>query len=296
MDFTQFIHKVTEGVQEFIGEDAHVEVRKITKNNNVVLDGLVILKKGQNISPTIYLQDYYEQYQEGKRIGAIVYEIMRLYETQQPAGSFDASFFLHYDMVKSRIVYKLIHYDRNEQLLQEIPHIPYLDLAIVFYCMLHDDTFGNATILIYENHCQLWNVTAAELYEAAQENTGRLLPHEIRSMAEILQEAPGIEESEIRGKAPMYVLSNRMKLFGAAAMLYPNLLHAFAETIGQDFYILPSSVHEVILLPDSGDIKPDYLEDMVKEVNTTQVELQEILSDRVYKYVKKYDKIDFSIA
>lgn len=294
MELTCFIHKVTQGVQEFCKEEVSVETKKITKNNGIVLDGLIIMKKGRNISPTIYLQDYYEQYRSGKEIGAIVYEIVRLYEAQQIEDSFDMTFFTDYSTVKSRIVYKLVHYERNRQLLKEIPHIPYLDLAVVFYCMLSNDTLGNATILIYDNHCKLWNVTTEELYETARQNTERMLPKELKSMEEILQELPEEDTEGMHMRTPMYVLSNRMKLFGAAAILYHNLLHDFAAMLGKDLYILPSSVHEVILIPDSGDINPKYLEEMVNEVNVTQVEVQEILSDRVYKYVRKYDKIDFA--
>lgn len=294
MELNRFIHKVQHGVQEFIGQDVRVEAKKIVKNNNVVLDGLVIMKKGQNISPTIYLNDYFKEYVQGKPISTIVCEIMKLYEEKQLHENFNIDFFMDYEKVRSRIAYKLIHYKRNEQLLREIPHIPFLDLAIVFYCIVSDDTLGNATILIYQNHCDMWNVTVHDIYEVAKKNMPRLLPHFIQNMEDLVMDMLQPEDLEGKLRVPMYILTNRTKLFGASCILYEGVLEAFAAQFGVDIYILPSSVHEVILIPNQGDMDSHQLEAMVHEVNETQLEEQEILSDTVYCYDKRGGKFGFA--
>ncbi len=291
MQLKRFIHKITQGVQEFIGEKAVVENRRVTKNNNVILDGLIIRERGQNAAPAIYLQEYYEQYREGKQISTIIYEIIQLYERQKLEGDLDMGFFAEYAQVKDRIAYKLIHYERNKAFLMDVPHIRYLDLAIVFYYMVNNALLTCATIQITKDHCAMWDVAEKELYETAKGNMPRLLPHELKSIGEILQEA---QEEFLPGQGthPMYILGNSQKLFGAISILYDGLLRDFAKTLGTDIFILPSSIHEVVLLPDSGDIALSYLESMVYDVNRTQLEEQEILSDSVYKYVRAYDKID----
>ncbi|MBQ8591408.1 MAG: hypothetical protein IJ485_01465 [Lachnospiraceae bacterium] len=296
MELNRFIHKVMQGVEEFSGEDVHVEIKKIVKNNNVILDGLIIMKKGQNISPTIYLNDYFQEYQKGKPVSAIVYEIIKLYEEKQFEGKFDVDFFTDYQNVQGKIAYKLVNYKKNEQLLKEIPHITFLDMAIVFYCIVAGDAFGNATILIYQNHCRMWGVTVWDIYEVAKRNMTRLLPHAIQNIEELINDILQTEEIESETVLPMYVLTNRTKLFGAACILYEGVLETFAEQFGRDIYILPSSIHEVILIPDSGNFDSRQLEEMVREVNMTQLETQEILSDSVYRYDRINKKIDFAAS
>ena len=100
---------------------------------------------------------------------------------------------------------------------------------------------------------------------------------------------------ELRDAAPMYVLSNRTRVQGASCILYPNILKDFAAAVKSDFYILPSSVHEVILLPVQGDEDEEGLKRMVCEVNETQVEREEVLSDSVYYYSREREKLSILI-
>jgi hypothetical protein len=90
----------------------------------------------------------------------------------------------------------------------------------------------------------------------------------------------------------MYVLTNASGSLGAAALFYPDVKEKAAELLGGDYYILPSSVHEVILVPDSADIKAADLCDMVKQANRTVVDEKDILSDNVYHYSKDDRKLN----
>lgn len=296
MEFKRFTHKVKQGVADFLGESVSVEVKQVVKNNNVVLDGLIIKEKEYNAAPTIYLNDYFKEYEAGKPVSTIVYEILKFYETQKPCGNINMDFFLHYEMIQNRIVYKVINYERNKELLKEVPHIPFLNAAIVFYCLVEHDVLENATILIYNSHCHMWNVSTEDIYEAAKRNTQRLLAGTVQSIEEVVKDRLALEENISPPAFPMYVLSNVMKLFGAVSMLYDNVLDMFAAQFGQDVYILPSSIHEVILIPDSGDLDSERLEEMVYEVNHTQLDTEEILSDRIYKYDRRSRKIIFALC
>ena len=209
--------------------------------------------------------------------------------------------FLSYGSVRENAVYKPISTKKNRELLEDIPHMEFMDLSIVFQCIISLEETGVASILIHNVHMKLWGVAAEDLYAAAKENTGRLLPYEIKSMAEVLYE---IREPENPGQAghdgygagsadsvPMYVLSNRNRVEGAACMLYPGLIRGFAEKAGNSLYIIPSSVHELLLIPTENPEEYAEIRSMIREINDTQVSEEEILSYSLYYYDREEGKI-----
>ena len=202
----------------------------------------------------------------------------------------DLSFFTDFDRVKYRIIYKLIHRQKNLTLLEDIPHYLFLDLAVVFCCYLPDTPNGNGSILIHNNHMDYWKITAKTLYDLAIKNTPILLPYELKSMEDVLkcmcpaESAPSLEADLTTDTPSMYVLSNTEKLYGASAMLYPDVISSFANFLDSDLCILPSSIHEVLLLPikeRSHDLELDHI---VREVNASQVLEEDILSDHAYYF------------
>ena len=289
MNYETFKTTTVASIQKHFGTSASVSVHTITKNNNIHLDGLTIQSDSVNISPTIYLNYYYDDYLAGKPFSSILEDILTAYHRNRPAQSLDLSFFTDFQKVKYNIIYKLIHYDRNESLLKDLPHFRFLDLAVVFCCLLTDTGSCNATILIHNHHLDFWHITSNELYELAAKNTPVLLPFEFKNMEEVLKTLyPEISaetsDTASEPELPMYVLTNHSKLYGASCILYPNVLSNFAKKMNCDFYILPSSIHEVLLLPKEADSDIYDLNMMIHEVNDTQVQEEDILSDHVYCY------------
>lgn len=297
MDYKDFMKEISDLVLEILGEGFEISLKTITKNNNVVLDGLMIRKEGDSISPTIYLNHYYQSYLSGENVIHIVNEIIELYEKNKVTTGIDGDFFTKYERVRERIVFKLIHYNKNEYLLDRIPHIKFLDLAIVFYYLVETDTFGNATILIYNSHLEAWGETISEIYRIAKKNTQNILKFRINQIEDILNEELGEElwEETTEGDIPMYVLSNQTKLNGAACMLYPDVLKDFANKLKSNLFLLPSSVHEIIVIPKKSEVIPEELKEMVKDVNNNHVEEEEILSFSVYEYLLEEDRIKISL-
>lgn len=303
MKIHTFICHVLQKMQEELGEDIKVSLQDVTKNNGVVLTGLTFTQKNVNISPTVYLEDFYEKYQEGTAMEDIIKEIREIYEKSKLDQDIDMEFFTEYEKAKGRIVYKLIHYDKNRELLKNIPHREYLDLAIVYYYLVDMKEFANATILIHNKHLDYWKVDESELYRLATENTPKLLKMHFCGMMDVLKELTEedfwlenkektengdnrvfMEAHSEKDATGMYVLSNVSRLYGASAILYEDVLEYCYKRLGGNFFILPSSVHEVILVPDEGQITREKLSQMVREVNATQVDEQEQLSDFVYYY------------
>lgn len=264
--------------------ETDVSVHKVLKNNDVCLHGLMIRKEGSNISPTIYLDEYYDWYLDSQDLEPIVRDICTRYEDSKLGDSFDVSFYTDYEKVRDRIAYKLVNYDHNRNLLKDTPHRRYLDLATIFYVLLDSNSEVAATILIKNKHLKMWGVDDDEIYEQARRNTERLLPLKINDMKDLLRDL--FIDNEDTGQS-LFVVTNEMKMNGASCLLYEGMLEKAAEMLGRDFYVLPSSVHETILLPAEDNMNMASLSEMVRTVNATQVKADEVLSDHAYFYSRK---------
>ena len=302
MEFMNFTTLVREEVERRTGDNYRVRLNDVRKNNGVVLRGLTVMQDDSNISPTIYLNNYYEEYANGRAtLVNVVNDVMDTYHRNKVNQSVDMRYFLNYESVQQRIIYKLVNTEKNRELLEDVPHIEFLDLSIVFQCMVAQEEFGTASILIHNVHMKLWDVSVENLYQAAKENTQRLQEYEIKSMADVLceimrEEDPENADSEdlaeeFPDSVPMYVLSNKNRVEGAVCILYPDLVRDFAEAIGSSFYIIPSSVHEVLLLPAGHDGESEEIKSMIREINDTQVSKEEILSYSLYFYDREERKI-----
>mgnify|MGYP000269092208 FL=1 len=289
MEYKEFVEYIKMNAGYIAGEGGNITINHVIKNNGCEMDGLVIMEKGKDIAPTIYLDSFYELYTNGENIKNIIRQIEVIYEQNKNNVTFDVNILKHFDTIKDKIVYKVVNYRSNEKLLEQVPHKRILDLAVVFYCLLDNEYGRSATALIYNNNLKNWNVTIDDVYKAALKNTPDLLHSKISSMAALFEKC-GVnvdgEEVSLKDYVPsdMYVLTNESKLNGAACILYENVLYDFAQKLGADLYILPSSVHEVILLPKLSMFEKDELVNMVKEVNTEGVAADEVLSDHVYEY------------
>ena len=289
MEYKEFVEYIKMNAGYIAGEGGNITINHVIKNNGCEMDGLVIMEKGKDIAPTIYLDSFYELYTNGENIKNIIRQIEVIYEQNKNNVTFDVNILKHFDTIKDKIVYKVVNYRSNEKLLEQVPHKRILDLAVVFYCLLDNEYGRSATALIYNNNLKNWNVTIDDVYKAALKNTPDLLHSKISSMAALFEKC-GVnvdgEEVDLKDYVPsdMYVPTNESKLNGAACILYENVLYDFAQKLGADLYILPSSVHEVILLPKLSMFEKDELVNMVKEVNTEGVAADEVLSDHVYEY------------
>lgn len=263
-----------------------VGIQRIKKNNGLELDGLTILEEGMNVSPTIYLNGFFEEYLE-KGVHAVAEKIIAVYERNKPKQPLDISFFTDMKKVGPKIKWKIINYQKNGNLLKEVPHVKFLDLAVVFIVVLesgHEE--GVATILIHHHHLGFWGMSTEELYNLALENT--VNDYEIIPMSDIVQEIMDVGSvgNFLAGeRMEMSVLSSYSKLHGASGMLHSSILKRYMrENQVEKLVIIPSSIHEVLLIPCNELPEMAGLSDMVKDVNATQLLPEEILSDNVYVY------------
>lgn len=294
MEFTNFKTLVREEVERRAGKNYSVRLNDVMKNNGVVLSGLTVMQDDSNISPTIYLNDYYKEYENGQTtLGMVINDVMDAYNRNKVNRKLDMRYFLNYEHVKDKIVLKLINTEKNKELLSDIPHMEFLDLSIVFQVLISDTNIGGASVMIHNAHAKLWGVDHNELYKCALKNTPKLLKYEIKGMNDVICEILETDKARVPycSELPMYVLSNNRRIDGAACMIYPQLIADFAKAIGGDVYIIPSSVHELLLLPVWAADNGEGLIDIIKEVNETQLLTEEILSDSLYIYDYKEKEI-----
>lgn len=298
MNYEEFFSYVRESVSQFMGKEFTITLNKVFKNNGLELTGLVIMEEGKTAAPTIYLDDFYAEYTSGRQMGGIIEEIASIYEDNRNKMEMDFSFFADYNLVKPRIMYKILNYEANRKLLTDIPFKTYMDLAVVFYVLIDHDSIGNGSVLIHNSHMQIWDVDADEIYAAAVINTPRLMPYRFSSMENVVEEIFGTQdaidflESDEMSSHDMYVLTNTRKLFGASCLLYDNLLKRISDKLKSSLYIIPSSIHEVIIIPKK--VFPhdkNELVEMVRNINANEIAVVDMLSDNVYEYDRKSETI-----
>ena len=282
-----FAEAVSREVSRKMGKDYEIKLQEVRKNNGVLLQGLIILSETRNLSPTIYLNSFWELYVSGTPMERISRMVMEAYRKNLPEDNVDMSFFREYDKVRSRICYRLVNTNKNRTLLDQVPHIDLLDLSLCFYYAYEDKKLGNGSILIHNNHMENWNCTTEMLLKEAARNTEQLYPRQLYGMSELLEEYTG-EDMEV----PMKVLTNTARCNGATCIVYPGALKEIAESMQDDLYILPSSVHEVILMAAHDVEEEEKLQGIIREVNHACVEPEEILSDSLYFYHQKENRID----
>ena len=306
--YQEFLELLMQGLKERLGEEYNIQLNSILKNNSIHMDGIVIRKGEERITPNIYVEEFYEDYENEVPIEDIIDRITYIYfEKIGEQSEFHLEF--TYDKMKEHIMYRLVNYEKNKELLKSSPFIKILDLAVTFHCMVQETEDSIGTIRITNEYLNLWGITTKELFQQAKQNTTRLLPPVIRKMDDLLKEI--IQSDELQkwkeegeavftedqlqqiedGETPMYVLSNVKGINGATCLIYPSVIRNFAKILKSDLYILPSSIHETILLPTSHDLSVEELKDMVVEINQTQVPYEEVLSDHIYYYSISKNKL-----
>lgn len=273
-----------------------VEFTKVTKNNSSVFCGLIFHLEGSNIAPTLYLEKFYADYKSGRSISDIADAVVNICREQHIPSGFDTGSITDYNQVKERICFKIVNTELNQDLLQDTPHVPFLDLSVIFYILLDGDAVPNGMITINNSLMNAWGVETDALYKKAIHNTQRLLQGTVIPIKEVLSELNNHGQAcfpdagdgfpcPSNNRIPMYVITNTQKLYGAAVFLDEALLSGFAESIGGDFYILPSSIHELILLPSKeASMDVEEMRQMVSVINATQLAPEDVLSDHIYYY------------
>lgn len=303
MNFEEFINTIKDTIKEYLPEDYRDAEVNILENRklNTNYTGLTVTREGDTLAPTINLNNLFDSYSKHPEhsITAVMQEVASV--IQHTPETFDIGRIMDYDRVKKNLFMRLSAAEKNKDLLEHAPHIRKEDLAITFHIMLDQSDKGTATTMINDNMMEAYGIDLDQLYQVALLNSPVICPAQIENMGEALSRmmiedmksagAPPevIQEMEKDLKEsnkdnPMTIITNDRLVDGASAIFYPGVMDLVGERMKGDYFILPSSVHETLVVPDDGRVSLQELTDMVKEVNMTQVNPEDQLTDQVYHY------------
>lgn len=304
MNFDEFKQAIVDQIKDYLPDryqDMDVILQQITKNNDTVLDAVLISNVETNISPTIYVNGLYEDYQNGRSMDSILEQIADMRVSNELDMNFDVSRIMNFDQAKDHIVARLVNAEENSNRLDGVPFTQVEDLAITYHIDLGSNSSSSMSVQVQEPMLAAYGITKEELHDLAMANTQQNAPATFKSMTQTMTEImlpdmmasmnvsreeamQMIEDMLPPDEGTMWVLTNEDKMNGAIAMMDTEMLDDIREQIGGDFYILPSSIHEVLIVPKEAGMSVADLEDMVQTVNATEVQPQERLSDHVYAY------------
>lgn len=286
----KFMDYIKENIKEYLPEDfgdASVEIEETLKTNNLIRQGLLICRKGESISPMIYLESYEKRYNNGEEMEQILREIAELRLQLGCENQNILSELMDYGTLKQNLTFSMCDPELNQGQLKCYVHTNRGKYMAMYRVIIGMNEHGTASMLVTENHLKIWKITEEQLYEdtiKAEKTRG----FELFRMDELTDRINHSEDSftvtnllkssdkEIRDY--MYVLTNHSRNFGAGAIMHDDLLEEVGNIIGCDYFILPSSIHELVLVPDVANHSQKELEEKVSEINETEVEPEDIFS------------------
>ncbi len=288
----EFTESIINEVENIMGNGYNVKVLDTEKINMGRLHALVILKDRINISQNFYIEELYRDYQSGRmtiremavRIASSCYNSTDSIEELKSLGKYIND----KEWAEERLFLQLINSSKNKSLLENSVHMDFNGISLVLYVLAADNKAGMCRARVTKAMCQGYDWNRKEILDYALENTARLFPYCLFTLQEILQKKLNITVAEAVELPSvgndMLVLTNEKYVNGAAAIFYPGVLKEISEKHGTSLFLIPSSIHEFLILEDNGMYSPAELESMVKDVNNSSVLPEELLSDNVYYY------------
>ena len=318
MNFKTFLENIQRTVNESLPGNLRAELKAVQKNNGTVYTGLTLTgleacsPPGIVASPIIYLEEFYQRYLHQHEIchdgeecrlaeycpvredvskGRLREEERSVYPCLNAFGKAIAELLVthlrnapkvtdvsDYDAVKKRLFVQLVGRDANGSRLKDAARHEYLDMTVIYYLLYEGPDKDTGGVRVTWDMLGDWGIAEDLLYRDAIENTREMMGEKLLRFDQD-PERFGLDVPESR----MMVLSNEKNFFGASVLLYSEELGRIAEEFQRDLYVLPSSIHEVILLPEGGQ-DPEALRATVRRVNETEVRKEEVLTDSVYLY------------
>lgn len=292
LEYDKFKVQLKERLLEKLGADIEVYFTKIEKNNSTFKEAITIRENGVNGIPCIYLKEMYQNYTQSGDIQRCIRTILEVVEKKRTVDV--DKVFGNWDSVKDKILVSLVQTELNQDRLKSIPHIPFLDLAIIFHLVIEDSGSEKATMLIDDSIMKYWDINLEKLWENAMNNLKKedfLIQNVTEVLAKFLDEEA---KKEVTARN-QYIMTDKSNFYGASSMLRSDLLSEFAEKLQRDLYIIPSSVHEIILIPDDETPDVKKLRKMLRNMNETNTEVENILSYQVYYFSRKRAEVETTL-
>lgn len=310
MDIKEFQKKLIETINEKT-ENAVIEAKEVIGNNGVKRHGLVMKGTTQYTNPVIYIDKEYERYSDEEEIDDIYdisQRIIQIYELSKNEDIGQEEMVKNindWNWAKNKVMFTLVNTEKNKEVLKVVPSTPFLDLSYTYYIQLQNGNLENGNVRIKNEYLDRWNITLEELHKQAVKNLMKFTEEEMEPMVDVVLKIlfEGNNEFKEEGTkfirevnseseySEMHVLSTTSHIYGAVYMFYSSKIKALADKLDSDLYILPSSIHELILIPALENEEVETLREMVNQVNEESVENIDYLSDNVYRFNRNTEEI-----
>lgn len=284
MNLNEFTFRVCENLRDSLSmyDIEEIYEKEVVKNNGVIYKGLVLCGKDKEAAPTIYMEYYYGLYMQGTNMADITSLIIdnykdslrKLDDLEVKANDFED--------YKDKLFIKVVNYEKNHVILEDCPFIPFMDLAVTFRYLVHKDENNISSTIVKNILMDSWGLNTHTLYKIAYENTKKIFPPMLKKMSEILKlwspQNLYVPDNDI------YVLTNECGINGASYITCKEMLEDFCRNKSSEYYIVPSSIHELILVPGNLEEDAESLKMFIKEVNKSVIDPIDFLSDNLYLY------------
>ena len=289
MDFETFMNETIKEMRDRF-PDFDISKQEVSKLQGESYTGMAVRPENSEIGATLNLQDFYKALGFGMFLEDVMDSIERsVVSAVRHMPHYDARVLEDYDRMKDALTVDLVPVAGNEEKLAQIPHKNVEDMALVYRFEEESSVYGSASILVTNEMLAVYDITADQLHEDAMKAAVQNRPAKLHNMNDVMRDMMGDMSGLVpmNEPSPLWVATVEGGQNGAGVIQYPGFLDQAAEALGGDFYVLPSSVHEVLLVADDGSMEIGYLEEMVRSVNETEVSPAERLSDNVYHYDSK---------
>lgn len=303
MDYEIFKDVIEDQIKDYLPDsfkNADILIRRAHETNESY-DEICAILSDEKMSPAVGIKYYYEKYREKENIQSILRElagsIVELHDIKKEVEDI-----VDLDNVQHNILYAVVNTEANREFLENAPHRQLQDLSVVYRIRLGNDEYGKEISMKINNDIMnQMKLTEQNLFDLASENTNRIYPAKAVSMEEQIREIlqrQGMDnetidvlvDARMLRESPLWVVKNDAPVGGAAIIANTDVFDELSQKIGDDLYIIPSSVHEVLVMP-AGQNDALKLADMVLDINRTETLLVDRLSNQIYKYDKENKEI-----
>ena len=302
LNFKEFQEYIKSNVKDYLPEsykDADIQFRDVVKINDVHLTGVLIKKENETLTPNIYINELYEKYSSGMNLDEIVGDIADLRIEHDPPEEAQSigSIFTNYEMVKQRLEIHLCDMELNRDKLKNQVYTEQGDFAATYHIKIGGDGMLRGSAAVTPNLLKGWGITEEQLREdslRAEHSKGAVFTDIEELVAEktfglkstnLLDKQNDVIDNEERFS--FYCLTSEEKIYGASMILQEDVMDKISKLMGGDFYILPSSIHETLIVPTTTQMTLEDMSIMVQDVNKEAVEPEDKLSDKVQFYDSK---------
>lgn len=292
------VKELVGAVKEMAGNGYSVTAQETTKNNGVKMLGIEIRKPEETVVPRLYVDGIVDRVEDGfMTVEDAAKKVFEMYQNSEtPEIEMNVEKLIDRKFILDHVEYQLVNAERNAEKLKDIPGKKIADLVAIYRVVVSAGEDGMMSYVLTKATLDRSGISFEELDEAAKKNTEKS-GFSVRTMSEVMCELMGVnvsQEIEEPDGPQMYILTNARKLHGANIMLYKEYLEIAAEKMNGDFYIIPSSIHELIAVPVSAQGLEE-LREMVKEVNDNQLAPEEILGYEVYRYNRETGEVEVAV-